>query len=60
MQGTKPILADISIGISELKKSPMAIIARGEGAPVAVLNRNKPVFYAVSYTHLTLPTICSV
>jgi antitoxin StbD len=42
-----PILADISAGISELKKNPMAVIAQGEGAPVAILNRNEPVFYAV-------------
>ena len=44
---THPILADISAGISELKKNPMAVIEQGEGAPVAILNRNQPVFYAV-------------
>lgn len=47
MSTTHLILADISAGISELKKNPMAVIAQGEGAPVAILNRNKPVFYAV-------------
>ena len=47
MTTTHPILADISAGISELKKNPMAVIAQGEGAPVAILNRNEPVFYAV-------------
>ena len=25
-----------------------------------VSGANQPIFYAVSYTHLTLPTICSV
>ncbi len=42
-----PILADMSAGISELKKNPMAVVNQGDGAPVAILNRNKPVFYAV-------------
>lgn len=44
---THPILADISAGISELKKNPMAVLQQGDGAPVAILNRNEPVFYAV-------------
>ena len=44
---THPILADVSAGISELKKNPMAVVEQGEGAPVAILNRNEPVFYAV-------------
>jgi len=44
---THPILADISAGISELKKNPMAVVEQGHGAPVAILNRNQPVFYAV-------------
>ncbi len=47
MATTHPILADISAGISELKKNPMAVVQQGEGAPVAILNRNEPVFYAV-------------
>ena len=47
MSNTHPILADISAGISELKKNPMSVVAQGEGAPVAILNRNEPVFYAV-------------
>lgn len=47
MAATHPILADVSAGISELKKNPMAVMAQGEGAPVAILNRNEPVFYAV-------------
>lgn len=44
---THQILADVSAGISELKKNPMAVIKQGEGFPVAILNRNEPVFYAV-------------
>ena len=44
---THPILADVSAGISELKKNPMAVVKQGDGAPVAILNRNEPVFYAV-------------
>lgn len=47
MAATHPILADISAGISELKKNPMSVIEQGEGFPVAILNRNEPVFYAI-------------
>jgi len=47
MATTHPILADVSAGISELKKNPMAVVEQGEGAPVAILNRNEPVFYTV-------------
>ncbi len=44
---TLQIFADVSAGISELKKNPMAVVEQGEGFPVAILNRNEPVFYAV-------------
>lgn len=44
---THPILSDVSAGISELKKNPMSVVEQGDGAPVAILNRNEPVFYAV-------------
>ncbi len=44
---TYPVLADISTGISELKKNPMAVVEKGDGAPVAILNRNEPVFYVI-------------
>ena len=47
MSPIHPVLADASAGISELKKNPMAIVKHAEGAPVAILNRNRPVFYAV-------------
>lgn len=43
----RPILADNSTSISELKKNPMAIIEQADGFPVAVLNRNQPAFYCV-------------
>lgn len=41
------ILADICVSISELKKNPSAVVAQGDGFPVAVLNRNEPDFYCV-------------
>lgn len=47
MQTIRPILADNSTSISELKKNPMAVVEQGDGFPVAVLNRNQPVFYCV-------------
>ena len=47
MNTIHPILAEASVGISALKKNPMAVIEHAEGSPVAILNRNRPVFYAV-------------
>ena len=47
MNMLRPILADSSTSISELKKNPMAVIEQGDGFPVAVLNRNQPAFYCV-------------
>ena len=41
------ILAATSASVSELKKNPMGTVAEGEGFPVAILNRNEPVFYCV-------------
>lgn len=41
------ILAEIAASVSELKRNPMATVAAGEGAPVAILNRNEPAFYCV-------------
>jgi antitoxin StbD len=40
MATTHSILADISAGISELKKIPMSVVQQGKGEPVAILNRN--------------------
>lgn len=42
-----PVLADVSAGISELKKDPMGVVKAAHGEAVAILNRNQPVFYAV-------------
>lgn len=47
MQKVRPILADNSASISELKKNPMAVVEQADGFPVAVLNHNQPVFYCV-------------
>ena len=47
MQIIRPILADNSTSISELKKNPMAVVDQADGFPVAVLNRNQPAFYCV-------------
>ncbi|ACB97239.1 type II toxin-antitoxin system Phd/YefM family antitoxin [Beijerinckia indica] len=41
------VLAEITASISELKKNPMGTVAAGEGAAVAILNRNEPAFYCV-------------
>jgi antitoxin StbD len=41
------IFAETTASVSELKKNPMATVAAGEGSPVAILNRNAPVFYCV-------------
>ena len=41
------ILADTTASVAELKKNPMATVLSGEGFPVAILNRNEPVFYCV-------------
>ncbi|WP_425325195.1 type II toxin-antitoxin system Phd/YefM family antitoxin [Parashewanella spongiae] len=43
----RPILAENSTSISELKKNPMAVVEQADGFPVAVLNRNQPAFYCV-------------
>lgn len=47
MQTIRPILADNTTSISELKKNPMAVVEQADGFPVAVLNRNQPAFYCV-------------
>jgi Phd_YefM. len=41
------MLADVAASVSELKRNPMATVAAGEGAAVAILNRNEPAFYCV-------------
>lgn len=41
------VLADIAASVSELKRNPMGTVAAGEGAAVAILNRNEPAFYCI-------------
>jgi antitoxin StbD len=41
------VLAEMTASVSELKRNPMGTLAAGEGGPVAILNRNEPVFYCV-------------
>ena len=43
----RQILADLSVSISELKKTPSALVAEAAGSPIAVLNHNTPVAYLV-------------
>ena len=41
------ILSDYTTSISELRKSPTAILDAAEGEAVALLNNNKPTAYIV-------------
>ncbi|MCC2609869.1 type II toxin-antitoxin system Phd/YefM family antitoxin [Neorhizobium petrolearium] len=41
------VLAEVTASVSELKRNPMGTVAAGEGAPVAILNRNEPAFYCI-------------
>ena len=41
------VLADCSASISELKKNPTALLKVSDGAPIAILNHNKPTAYLV-------------
>lgn len=41
------ILSDATAGISQFKSNPMATIKEADGDVIAILNRNKPAFYAV-------------
>ena len=44
----KAILAPSSVGISELKSNPTAVLEASDNKPVAILNRNKPVGYMLT------------
>jgi antitoxin StbD len=44
---TSSIFSEFIASVSELKKNPMRTVAAGDGLPVAILNRNEPVFYCV-------------
>ena len=37
----------MTASITELKKHPMATIRSAEGEPLAILNRNEPIFYCI-------------
>lgn len=41
------VLSEVTASVSELKKNPMGTVRAGEGAAVAILNRNEPAFYCV-------------
>ncbi len=41
------ILAETAASLSELKNDPMAIVASGDGFPVAILDHNEPAFYCI-------------
>ena len=41
------IFPETTASVSSLTRNPMGTIAAGEGAPVAILNRNAPAFYCV-------------
>lgn len=43
-----PILADVGVSISDLKRNPAAVIDAARSQQVAILNRNKPVAYMIS------------
>ena len=41
------ILSDMSATVSELKRNPIETVAAGGGLPIAILNKNEPVFYCI-------------
>ena len=41
------MLATATVSISDLKKNPSDVIKRSHGAPVAILNDNRPTAYLV-------------
>jgi antitoxin StbD len=43
-----PILADVGVSISDLKRNPAAVIEAARSQQVAILNRNKPVAYVIA------------
>ena len=43
-----PLLADVAVTISELKRAPTAALDAGRGRPVAIMNHNTPTHYAVT------------
>ena len=47
MKTVHPILVDYSVNISEFKQDPMLAISVSGGLPVAIINKNEPVFYCI-------------
>jgi antitoxin StbD len=43
-----PILADVRVSITDLKRNPAAVVAAARTQQVAILNRNRPVAYVIS------------
>jgi antitoxin StbD len=43
----KPLLAEWSASITDLKRNPSAILAQCGGQPVVILNHNRPAAYLV-------------
>lgn len=43
-----PIMADVSVSISELKKNPAVVIAEARKRQVAITSRNRAVAYVIS------------
>jgi antitoxin StbD len=41
------LVAKSSVSITDLKKNPSAVIKEAEGAPVVILNHNRPSAYIV-------------
>lgn len=41
------IHATVTASVTEFKRNPMGTLAAGNGAAVAILNRNEPAFYCV-------------
>jgi len=41
------VLTEMTASLSALKQNPIATVASGQGAAVALLNQNKPVFYCL-------------
>ena len=41
------IHATFSASVTELKKNPTALVEEAEGAPVAIMNHNRPMAYLV-------------
>ena len=41
------VLTEMTASVSELKRDPMGTVASGEGAAVAILNRNETAFYCI-------------